>query len=54
MISDAAAMPTAIIAMVVGSISIKQIQNYSSGVARAPLSVFHDRQAFLFGRIATL
>jgi hypothetical protein len=49
MISDAAARPIAIIAVVAGSIQVKYLQNYSSDSALTPLSVFRDRQVFLYG-----
>jgi len=49
MISDAAARPMAIIAVVAGSIKLKYLQNYSSGVALTPLTASRDRQAFLYG-----
>ena len=49
MISDAAAMPMATIAVVVGSMYVEYLQNYSSDSALMPLSVSRDRQVFLYG-----
>ena len=49
MISDAAAMPIAIIAVVTGSITTKCLQNYSSDAVLVLLNASRDRQAFLYG-----
>ena len=49
MISDAAAMPIAIIAVVTGSITAKCLQNYSSDLALVLLNASRDRQVFLYG-----
>ena len=49
MISDAAAMPIAIIAVVAGSITTKYLQNYSSDLVLGLLNASRDRQAFLYG-----
>lgn len=54
MISEAAARPMAIIAVVTGSMEINHLQNYSSDPALAPLSVFRDRQVFLYGLTVVL
>jgi hypothetical protein len=51
-ISDAAARPMAIIAVVAGSMKINYLQNYSSGAALVLLNAFRDRQAFLYGLTA--
>ena len=53
-ISDAAAMPIAIIAVITGSMGIQCLQNYSSDLALVPLNAFRDRQAFLYGLNAML
>ena len=52
MISDAAARPIAIIAVVAGSMEINYLQNYSSDAVLVPLSVSRDRQVFLYGLTA--
>ena len=52
MISDAAAIAIAIIAVVAGSITTKYLQNYSSDAALMLLNAFRDRQAFLYGLTA--
>lgn len=49
MISEAAARPIAIIAVVAGSIVVKYPQIYSIDAALKLLAVFRDRQAFLYG-----
>ena len=51
-ISDAAARPMAIIAVVAGSMEINYLQNYSSDAALVLLSAFRDHQAFLYGLTA--
>jgi len=49
MISDAAAMPIAIIAVVTGSITAKCLQNYSSDLVPGLSNASRDRQVFLYG-----
>ena len=50
MISDAAAIPTLIIATVAGSMKLQKIYLHIRGLALRHVSVFRGRQAFLYDR----